>query len=199
MHLHAVRALDAAPVAKVRLEGLLSFALAPVAAAPYSVAVFVPERKGQAASVKLFQGPDFARLSASKTFYKAEKATFKWNKQGTACLVTAHTDVDQSGQSYYGETSLYFLTTKGMSARVSLEKDGPVYDTDWSPRGNEFCVVYGYMPSQGAPRTSVCDVRVYTRGSQPLSQQPCSTTSAIPSFTSAPGRVALCSGVPPGI
>ena len=31
---------------------------------------------------------------------------------GTSLLVSTHTDVDKTGQSYYGETSLYFIDVK---------------------------------------------------------------------------------------
>lgn len=73
----------------------------------------------------------------------------KWNKRGSSILVLAQTDVDRSGKSYYGETTLYLLSTNGsFDARVSLDKEGPIHDVSWSPNSREFGVVYGYMPAK---------------------------------------------------
>lgn len=61
----------------------------------------------------------------------------------------AQTDVDRSGKSYYGETTLYLLSTNGsFDARVALDKEGPIHDVSWSPNSREFGVVYGYMPAK---------------------------------------------------
>lgn len=27
-------------------------------------------------------------------------------------------------------------------------KEGPIYSYEWNPRGNEFCVIYGFMPAK---------------------------------------------------
>lgn len=73
----------------------------------------------------------------------------KWNKQGSSLLVLAQTDVDRSGKSYYGETTLYLMSTSGaVDARVTLDKEGPIHDVSWSPNSREFGVVYGYMPAK---------------------------------------------------
>jgi translation initiation factor 2A len=86
---------------------------------------------------------------SQKTFFKGDKVQLKWNKQGSSLLVLAQTDVDKSGKSYYGETTLYLLSTSGQfDARVSLDKEGPIHDVSWSPNSREFGVVYGYMPAK---------------------------------------------------
>ncbi len=73
----------------------------------------------------------------------------KWNSLGTALLVLAQTDVDKSNKSYYGETTLYILSSNGsVDARVTLDKDGPIHDVTWSPNGKEFGVIYGFMPAK---------------------------------------------------
>lgn len=73
----------------------------------------------------------------------------KWNARGSSLLVLAQTDVDRSGKSYYGETTLYLLSTNGaFDARVTLDKEGPIHDVSWSPNSREFGVVYGYMPAK---------------------------------------------------
>lgn len=52
-------------------------------------------------------------------------------------------DVDSTGQSYYGEQNLYFVSTKGDSYMIPLAKNGPVYYVEWNPNSTEYCVVYG--------------------------------------------------------
>lgn len=44
------------------------------------------------------------------------------SRKATAVLVTASTDVDKTGASYYGEQTLHYLATNGESAIVQLGK-----------------------------------------------------------------------------
>ncbi|OOF90269.1 hypothetical protein ASPCADRAFT_212111 [Aspergillus carbonarius ITEM 5010] len=132
---------------KLRVEGVTDFAVAP--GKNHSVAVFIPERKGQPAAVKVFLVPQFGSPVSQKTFFKGDKVQLKWNEQGTTLIVLAQTDVDRSGKSYYGETTLYLLSAGGgFDSRVDLDKEGPIHDVTWSPNSKEFGVVYGYMPAK---------------------------------------------------
>jgi translation initiation factor 2A len=104
---------------KLRVEGVSDFSLSP--GKNPSVAVFVPERKGQPAAVKLFMVPQFGAPVSQKTFFKGDKVQLKWNASGTTCIVLAQTEVDKTGKSYYGETTLYLLSiTGGFDSRVDL-------------------------------------------------------------------------------
>jgi translation initiation factor 2A len=79
-----------------------------------------------------------------KAFYKADRATIKWNTLGTQVLVQTQTDVDAANKSYYGETNLYLLSAAGnFDCRIDLDKEGPVHDFNWSPNSKEFLVTYG--------------------------------------------------------
>lgn len=132
---------------KLRVEGVAEFALSP--SDNSSVAVFVPERKGQPAAVKVFNVPQFTSPVSQKTFFKGDKVQLKWNNQGTSLIVLAQTDVDKSNKSYYGETNMYILSANGgFDSRIQLDKEGPIHDVSWSPNGKEFGVVYGYMPAK---------------------------------------------------
>lgn len=103
----------------LRVEGVADFALSP--GKNYSVAAFVPERKGQPAMVKVFQIPNWTAVLSQKSFYKADRVQLKWNNLGTALLVFAQTDADKTGKSYYGETNLYLMTVAGnYDCRVQL-------------------------------------------------------------------------------
>ncbi|KAL6870286.1 eukaryotic translation initiation factor eIF2A domain-containing protein [Trichoderma novae-zelandiae] len=132
---------------KLRVEGATNFALAP--GQDHAVAVFIPERKGSPAAVKVYKVPAFQNPISQKTFFKGDKVQLKWNKQGSSLLVLAQTDVDRSNKSYYGETTLYLLSTNGtLDARVTLDKEGPIHDVSWSPSSRQFGVVYGFMPAK---------------------------------------------------
>ncbi|KAK4098102.1 translation initiation factor eIF-2A [Parathielavia hyrcaniae] len=132
---------------KMRVEGVSDFAIAP--GQNQNVAVFVPERKGQPAAVKVYNVPSFNTPISQKTFFKGDKVQLKWNGLGTSLIVLAQTDVDKSNKSYYGETTMYLLSANGsFDARITLDKDGPIHDVAWSPNSTEFGVIYGFMPAK---------------------------------------------------
>ncbi|KAL1962748.1 hypothetical protein VTN77DRAFT_9202 [Rasamsonia byssochlamydoides] len=148
---------------KLRVEGVADFALSP--GKTHNIAVFVPERKGQPAAVKVFLIPQFATPVSQKTFFKGDKVQLKWNNSGTSLIVLAQTDVDKSGKSYYGETTLYLLNATGaFDSRIDLDKEGPIHDVTWSPNSKEFGVVYGYMPA----KTTIFNFRGVPMHSFPL-------------------------------
>lgn len=132
---------------KLRVEGVTDFALSP--GEKNSVAVFIPERRGQPATVKVYNVPQFESAVSQKTFFKGDKVQLKWNNAGTSLIVLAQTDVDKSNKSYYGETNLYVLSANGeFDSRIQLDKEGPIHDVAWSPSSKSFGVVYGYMPAK---------------------------------------------------
>ncbi|KAL8949812.1 MAG: hypothetical protein Q9222_004114 [Ikaeria aurantiellina] len=132
---------------KLRVEGVSDFAVS--AGQNHSIAVFIPERKGQPAAVKVYNVPEFNAPVSQKSFFKGDKVQMKWNSEGTSLIVLAQTEVDKSGKSYYGETTLYLLSVNGgFDSRIELDKDGPIHDVTWSPNSKEFGVVYGYMPAK---------------------------------------------------
>lgn len=139
----------------LKLEGVSNFQLSP--GKNPTIATFVPERSGKPANVSVWNiSANIGQPVSSKTFFKAEKCSLKWNSLGTALLALASTDVDASNKSYYGETTLYLLGIAGSyDSRITLDKEGPIHDITWSPTAREFGVVYGYMPAQ----TSFFDAR----------------------------------------
>jgi uncharacterized protein with WD repeat len=67
--------------------------------------------------------PQFGAPVSQKSFFKGDKVQLKWNSHGTTLLVLAQTEVDRSGKSYYGETTLYLLSANGgFDSRVDLGK-----------------------------------------------------------------------------
>ncbi|KAI9052588.1 hypothetical protein LZ554_003931 [Drepanopeziza brunnea f. sp. 'monogermtubi'] len=148
---------------KLRAEGVADFAVSP--GNNYSVAVFVPERKGQPSAVKVFNVPQFTNPVSQKTFFKGDKVQLKWNQLGTTLIVLAQTEVDKTGKSYYGETTLYVLSANGgFDSRITLDKEGPIHDVSWSPNSKEFGVIYGYMPA----KTTIFNSRAVATHTFPL-------------------------------
>lgn len=71
--------------------------------------------------MKIFNLADLNSPVSQKNFFKGDKVQLKWNNEGTGLLVLAQTEVDKSGKSYYGETTLYLLSAKGgFDSRVDL-------------------------------------------------------------------------------
>jgi translation initiation factor 2A len=122
--------------------------------------------QGQPAAIKIFNVPQFATPVSQKTFFKGDKVTLKWNQLGTTLIVLAQTEVDKTGKSYYGETTLYVLSANGgFDSRITLDKEGPIHDVSWSPNSKEFGVVYGFMPA----KTTIFNQRAVATHTFPLS------------------------------
>ena len=69
----------------------------------------------------MFNVPNFEAPVSQKNFFKGDKVQLKWNDQGTSLIVLAQTEVDKSGKSYYGETTLYLLSANGgFDSRIDL-------------------------------------------------------------------------------
>ncbi|CAL1571228.1 unnamed protein product [Knipowitschia caucasica] len=146
-------------VNKLHMQKVSDFSLSP-GVQPSKIAVYVPGSKGAPSFVRLYQYPVLGGPTAAlanKSFFKADKVDLNWNRKASAVLVTASTDVDKSGASYYGEQTLHFLNVNGETALVQLGKAGPIYDVAWSPSSGEFCVVYGFMPAKATVYNLQCD------------------------------------------
>ncbi|XP_061683186.1 eukaryotic translation initiation factor 2A isoform X2 [Syngnathoides biaculeatus] len=144
---------------KLHVQKISNFELSP-GSHPFKVCVYVPGNKGLPSFVRVFQYPQFGgpgAALATKSFFKADRVNMLWNKKASAVLVTASTEVDKSGASYYGEQTLHYLHVGGETALVQLPKNGPIYDVAWSPNSSEFCVVYGFMPAKATVFNLKCD------------------------------------------
>lgn len=144
---------------KLHMQKVSSFSLSP-GVHLCKVCVYVPGSKGAPSFVRLYQYPSLegpAAALANKSFFKADRVSMQWNPKASAVLVTASTEVDKSGASYYGEQTLHYLAVNGETAAVQLPKSGPIYDVAWSPSSSEFCVVYGFMPAKATIFNLKCD------------------------------------------
>lgn len=142
-------------VHKIRIPGIAS---AELSKEPGShVAAFVPESKGMPGSVQIYACSQSEPI-ARRSFFRCSSVQQHWNHGSTGLLVVVQSDVDKTNQSYYGETKLYYLTLDGThDGLVSLRKEGPVHDVQWSYSGKEFAVVYGFMPAMATIFDKKCN------------------------------------------
>ena len=121
------------------------------------LATFSPEAKDQAAIIALYAYPNLSEAVCTKRLFRASDACLSWGPTGAAVLIRTSTDVDATGQSYYGESKLAFISADGRTeGSVTLGKEGPIHDLAWSPSGREFVVIYGFMPA----KATLYDVKV---------------------------------------
>lgn len=79
---------------------------------------------------------------------KCKDLKMLWNLDGTALLVLAASDVDETGSSYFGTTYLYWISPDQKKKElVCGAKEGQVQDLCWSPTANEFAIIVGMLPA----------------------------------------------------
>lgn len=111
VHFYDPKKFEKGVQSRIKLEGIQSFSLSP-GKRPV-VAVFIAGKNGAPSSSRIYDIGNVSTPLSQKSFFRADRVTFHWNDIGTNVLVFTHTDVDKTGQSYYGETSLYYLSITG--------------------------------------------------------------------------------------
>lgn len=163
IHFFKGDALNIAPYAKLSVPGIAKFALSH-GSAPYTIAAFIAGTKGAPGRIAAYKHPDEGgEQLCSRSSFRADSVTFKWNSKGTAVLSLISTNIDTTGKSYYGESEVYFMDNRGFEKRMNLP-EGPTYDAAWSPTGIEFIIIYGFMPAQATMFDEKCEP-VFTFGS----------------------------------
>ncbi|XP_066251277.1 eukaryotic translation initiation factor 2A [Euwallacea similis] len=114
---------------------------------------------GQPSFGRLFKYPNFdnQQVIANKSFFQADKVDFLWNSKGNNALLLTSTEVDKTGGSYYGKQGLHFIGLNGQTSMVTMSKEGPIYSVQWSPKNQEFCVVYGFTPAKATIFNLKCE------------------------------------------
>lgn len=94
---------------------------------------------------------------AKRSLMRASAVDLRWSPTGEALLALASTESDASNKSYYGDSKLHYLRSDGRNdCLVPLPKEGPVHDVAWSPRGDCFVVLAGFMPPRAVVFDSKC-------------------------------------------
>lgn len=78
-------------------------------------------KQGGPSYIRMWQYPNLSVLIAQRSSFQSDRVKIKWNKRGTAALVITMTDVDKTGGSYYGKTSLEYLNTKGEFPNIKTQ------------------------------------------------------------------------------
>jgi len=79
-----------------------------------------------------------------------------WSATGTALLAHCQTEVDESGQSYYGGSRLVLVSHNGQckkdltNTEEGLTNGGTVQAVAWSPTRDEFILIHGFQPAQAS-------------------------------------------------
>lgn len=154
-------------VSKVHHANVNDFSIGPNINNPF-VALFTPEHSGRTARVSLYRyNPtltytaesesgsgstnhvdSFVDVGVSRSLFSANECKMFWRPiSGDTVLVQTSSDVDTSGNSYYGQSGLFIVSIDGNVSRpVPQSKDGAVYCVQWSPNGSCFIVAAGKMP-----------------------------------------------------
>lgn len=124
-------------------------------------AAFIAKDKNKPSRAALYEyPPDIDSPSpypaiAGKSLFQAEEMTVHWSPRGDAALIALQSTVDNTGQSYYGSSSLYLMSqqTNNDAITVPLPQEGPVLDVAWMPVAEKppcFAVAAGRMPSMAS-------------------------------------------------
>jgi len=96
-----------------------------------------------------------AQERAKMNVASGQVAELLWNSTGSALIAHCQTEVDESGQSYYGGSKLVLLSSDGTfqkdlteSECTSINGGVAVQDVAWSPTRDEFILIHGFQPSQ---------------------------------------------------
>ncbi|GJQ85744.1 hypothetical protein Trydic_g12149 [Trypoxylus dichotomus] len=145
-------------VCRINSCKVATYSLSPMVGV-YYVLLHSPGGQGQPSFGKLFKYPNFEnqQVVANKSFFQADKVEYYWNSRGSNALLLTVTEVDKTGGSYYGKQGLHFIGTNGQTSIVTMSKDGPIYSVSWSPKGQEFCVIYGFTPAKATIFNLKCE------------------------------------------
>lgn len=111
------------------------------------VAVFIAgnESVGRKPAVKIFDLSEMKPLLTHDFDASIDTCAMRWSAEGSRLLVQAGSEIDESGNSYYG-TSKLFLFRVAESEVKAIPHEAPVQDARWSPTGDQFCLISGQTP-----------------------------------------------------
>lgn len=135
-----------------------TFSLSPVL--PIAIASFIPVRGSKPCEIAIYSGPltnsapQPAKAVASINLFRGTHANYEWSRDGVYALIRTDTDVDVTGKSYYGESSLFLLRrqkdmnmAQPSAVQVSVPKEGGIHAFAFLPTSKLFCVLSGSMPA----------------------------------------------------
>jgi translation initiation factor 2A len=135
-------------------ENIVNFELCPGSTGESCYIAFsVPEKDSIVAKATLWSIGDAKKpVFSLPTATKVKDIGLKWNAEGNALLILANSDVDETGNSYFGTTHLWFAKVDGKSKPLKIcgAEEGLVQDLSWNPAKNEFATIVGSFPAKVA-------------------------------------------------
>ncbi|KAH0478778.1 MAG: hypothetical protein KVP17_001294 [Porospora cf. gigantea B] len=82
----------------------------------------------------------------STSYFNCDSVTLMMNHDDTGLIAITHSEVDSTGQSYYGKDVVYLLPLVGAGKAMQPITEGPIHDITWSTTENKFAAVSGPIP-----------------------------------------------------
>lgn len=135
--------VPSAPDTVMTIPAFAGYSIGP-GAAPYTIAIARRPAKGKPGCVALYRYPNLKlpQAVAARSVMKVDGATYHWAPDGTALLAHVMSD---SGDSYYGDTSLVLLAADGAAA-AEISPGQALHDVAWCPDSKRFVVIAGNSP-----------------------------------------------------
>eukprot|EP00446_Apocalathium_sp_SHHI-4_P012171 CAMPEP_0177206908 /NCGR_PEP_ID=MMETSP0367-20130122/29635_1 /TAXON_ID=447022 ORGANISM="Scrippsiella hangoei-like, Strain SHHI-4" /NCGR_SAMPLE_ID=MMETSP0367 /ASSEMBLY_ACC=CAM_ASM_000362 /LENGTH=830 /DNA_ID=CAMNT_0018655709 /DNA_START=131 /DNA_END=2623 /DNA_ORIENTATION=- len=173
-HVHILNGTDflSEPLVDLKLSHAAQcFEFAPVrsrGALKGRIAIFVPDVRDDmqrvvgAAEVTIFEfhtdgGSVKSQDKVKVPVAAGQIAELLWNSTGSALIAHCQTEVDETGQSYYGGSKLVLISADGECQKDLMDpQEGLVTNTQivqavaWSPTRDEFIFIHGFQPSQAS-------------------------------------------------
>lgn len=89
--------------------------------------------------------------SAKMSVPSGQVADLLWNSTGNCLIAHCQTEVDETGQSYYGGSRLAFMSQGGEVKKDITDEEcqgGCVQAVSWSPTRDEFILISGFQPAK---------------------------------------------------
>lgn len=132
----------------IDIPGVTVVEVCPFKSGSTLVAVFIPysdtRREGY---LRVYDAADISKppVLSYNLGRKIDTCSMKWSSTGRRLLVQAGSEIDDSGQSYYGTSRLYLVNLEECNT-IPINHSGHVQDFQWNPSGNLFCLISGLTP-----------------------------------------------------
>lgn len=96
----------------------------------------------------LLSDSDFDKPLYSDELDRAEDLKAYFSPDGCNLIVMMQTFHDETGKSYYGQSTLYIFKKGATSFKKIPTTEGPIHDISWSPDSQHFIIISGFMPAK---------------------------------------------------
>jgi len=165
IQLHDGADLAESPLMELRVNNVAGFEFAPLQVKEgfhARLALFVADQRDDlqrvvgpaevsilelTASMEGFQ----TNVSAKMSVPCGQVADLLWNSAATCLIAHCQTEVDETGQSYYGGSRLAFMSQAGEVRKDITDEEcqgGCVQAVSWSPTRDEFILISGFQPAK---------------------------------------------------